>query len=84
MKPLYDIIRLYEGLFRNEHFNTYTLDKKNILSRVAFFQKKGYLKVEADMVTVLDKEKIFQSLNYFGNLVEPLIDTYMITLSTIE
>ena len=63
MKPLNDIIRLYEGLFRNEHFNTYTLDKKNILSRVAFFQKKGYLKVEADMVTVLDKGKIFQSLD---------------------
>lgn len=45
MKPLKEIIILYEELFRNEHYVKFNMDKSSMLSRVDYFSKKGYLKV---------------------------------------
>ena len=45
MRPLYDIIILYEELFRNEHFYDYAIPKEKAVSKVEYFVKKGYLKI---------------------------------------
>ena len=45
MRPLYDIIILYEELFRNEHFYDYAIPKEKAASKVEYFVKKGYLKI---------------------------------------
>ena len=45
MKPLFDIIKLYADLFKNEHFSNLDLSKDNLLGKVDHFVKKGYLKV---------------------------------------
>lgn len=84
MSPLYDIIILYEKLFRNEHFYSYAIPKEKAKSKVEYFVKKGYLSMKDDSVTVVDKESAFMLLNFFRNLIAPLIDTYLVTLSTIE
>ena len=46
MGPLYDIVVLYDNLFRNEHFSDYQITKESVLRRVEYFVKKGFLKVE--------------------------------------
>jgi len=43
LRPLYDILILYEELFRNEHFNSYAIPKDKALSKVDYFVKKGFL-----------------------------------------
>ena len=34
-------------------------------------------------VSVIDKEKVFTYVDFFSNLIEPLIDTYLVTLVAI-
>ena len=47
------------------------------------FVKKGYLKVENNNVSIANKQRAITLLEFFGNLIHPLIDTYLITLTTI-
>ena len=83
MRPLFDIVQLYADLFKNEHFTNYDLSKENLLEKVDHFVKKGYLKVEDNNVSIANKKRAFTLLEFFGNLIHPLIDTYLITLTAI-
>ena len=84
MRPLYDIIILYEELFRNEHFYDYAIPKEKAINKVEYFVKKGYLSIQDNNVIIVDKERAFMMLDFFSYLIAPLIDTYLVTLSTIE
>ena len=48
MRPLFDITNLYESIFRNESFATFSVSKEIMLQRVGFFVAKGYLKFSED------------------------------------
>ena len=52
MRPLYDILMLYEELFRNEHFHDYAIPKEKAISKVEYFVKKGFLSIQNDTVIV--------------------------------
>ena len=84
MRPLYDIIILYEELFRNEHFYDYAIPKEKAINKVEYFVQKGYLCIQDENVTIVNKERAFMMLDFFSNLIAPLIDTYLVTLNTIE
>lgn len=84
MPPFLDIIKIYHDLFRNEHFMDLNIQKKRLLDRVGYFVKKGYWTVANDEVTVVNKERTVLILGFFSDLIRPLVDTYLITLSAIE
>ena len=84
MLPLLGIINIYHDLFQNEHFMDFKMQKKRILERVGYFVKKGYWTVANDEVTVVNKERTVLILGFFSDLIRPLVDTYLITLSAIE
>ena len=52
MRPLYNILMLYEELFRNEHFHDYAIPKEKAISKVEYFVKKGFLSIQNDTVTI--------------------------------
>lgn len=85
MRPLFDVIRLYDVLLRNEHLLNYDLSKQKMLQRVHHFVQKGFLELKDDFkVVVVNKERTFLLLDWFSGLLVPLIDTYLITLMAIE
>ena len=84
MVPLFDIVKLYADLFKNEHFVDYDISKTRLLQRVSYFDKLGILKVQGNTVTVTNKERTFTFLEFFSNLIHPLIDTYLVTLMTLS
>ena len=53
---------------------------------MAYFVEKGYLETDADWKTVKvkNREQAFTLMDFFGNLVHPLVDTYLVTLAAIE
>ena len=59
------------------------MNKDIMKQRVAFFASKGLWTMENNAVVVKDKERAYQTLEFFSNLIMPLIDTYLITLETI-
>ena len=84
MPPLYDIIKLYGDLLKNESFLNNDLSKTKVRESVDFFVNKGLLKIEGDTVAVVNKEKFEVFTDFFRTLIQPLIDTYMITLSALS
>jgi len=62
MLPLFDIIKLYADLFRNEHFVAHDLSKNRLLQRVNYFDRKGFLRVNGDVVQVANKERTLSML----------------------
>lgn len=83
MQPLYDIILLYTDLLLNESFLNYDLSKQRVLQSVDFFVKKGYLRLEGENCIVVNKDSFTVFLDFFRRLINPVIDTYMITLTAL-
>jgi len=54
------------------------------MESVDFFVKKGLLKLQGDSVFVVNKEETLSLIEFFSNLIQPLIDTYLITLTAIS
>ena len=69
MRPLYDIIKLYGDLLKNESFLNNDLSKETVLQSVDFFVKKGLLKIEGDTVAVVNKEKFQVFIDFFKTLI---------------
>lgn len=86
MRPLLEVINLYADLFKNEHCVELQHDKLHLLPRIGFFADQDYIEInENDMtVVVKNKEKTFEMVNFFSNLIMPLIDTYLVTLVAIR
>lgn len=86
MAPLFQISLLYEELFRNEHFNKYDMRKEAMLRRVDYFVERGTLEIDHEQkhVRVKKKDETLTLIEFFSNLIQPLIDTYLITLTAIE
>ena len=83
MRPCLEIMKLYVDLFRNETFFSHELTQKKLLESVGFFVNKGLLKIEGDNVIVLNREGMFKLIDFFANLLQPLIDTYLVTLTAL-
>ena len=80
----FDACKMFEHVLRNEHMMDYEMNPKRMIERVKFFEKKGFLKRSADKKTVeIINEEFMFTLNYVGNLIQALIDTYLIVLMTI-
>lgn len=86
MKPLIEIIKLYDDLFRNEHFNKYDMSKETFFKRLSYFTDRGTLEISEDRkyVKVMKRDETLTLIDFFSNLIQPLIDTYIITLMAIE
>lgn len=86
MKPLLEVCQFYGDLFVNEHFTVLDLTGQKVLQKVGYFVEKGLLEFddEKKTVRVKNKEKAFAFIDFFSNLIHPLIDTYLVTLAAIE
>ena len=86
MSPLIDICNFYYELFANEHFVKIDISKQNLRKKVAYFVEKGYLAFDdsGKSVGIANKEQSFVLIDFFSNLINPLIDTYLVTLACIE
>ena len=83
---LFKIVRFYADLFQNESLTNYQSDPDVIMQRMAYFDEKGLVKLSADQKSVClsDRENSIVMLNFFSQLIIPLIDTYLIVLTTLE
>lgn len=84
MRPCYAIMKFYKDLFKNETFLSNDLTKERMLESVGFFVKKGLMQIKGDDVIVVNKEGIMTLIDFFSNLIHPLIDTYLVTLTAIS
>lgn len=88
MSPLLDVCKFYADLFANEHFGVFDLTKPKLLQKVSYFVDKGFLEFDEDKKTakvkVANKEEAMAFIDFFSNLIHPLIDTYLVTLAAIE
>ena len=83
MQPLYEIIILYADLLKYESYRNIDISKDRVLKSLDFFVRKGYVRVDGDTCTVVNKEQFQAYVDFFKNLIHPLIDTYMITLTAV-
>merc|ERR1712210_440208 len=86
MRPCLDIMKLYADLFKNETYfsNDLFVTNPRITESLKFFEHKGLFRVQGDSVIVVDKEGAIQLLDFFSNLIHPLIDTYLVTLIALS
>lgn len=86
MRPCLDIMKLYADLFKNETYfsNDLSVTNPRITESLKFFEHKGLFRVQGDSVIVVDKEGAIQLLDFFSNLIHPLIDTYLVTLIALS
>jgi hypothetical protein len=86
LSPFFEVCRMYAEVFTNEHLGHFDVTPTTIMRRVQFFVDKGIFELSEDRSTVkiTNKEKYLTMMNFFSNLILPLIDTYLITLTTIE
>ena len=56
------------------------------MQRLLYFKEKGLVEVAEDLKTVklVETENATALLDFFSGLVVPLMDTYLITLATIQ
>ena len=57
-----------------------------VMQRLLYFKEKGLVEVAEDLKTVklVETENATALLDFFSGLVVPLMDTYLITLATIQ
>lgn len=86
MSPLFEICKFYADLFANEHFAEFDMTKPKVLQKVAYFVERGYLSFDESKknVRIANKEISIAFIDFFSNLINPLIDTYLVTLAAIE
>ena len=84
--PLMKVVRLYADLFKNETMQTYEVQSDIIMTRVGYWVDRKVLEVSPDNETIAikDQARAVELFNFFSQLILPLIDTYLITLMTLE
>ena len=86
LATIFKVLAIYQDIFASEILTKFKASPDQMMQRVQYFAERGILEVSADQMTAKltnsDSSQIL--LNFFSQLVLPLIDTYLITLNTIE
>jgi hypothetical protein len=73
-------------VFKLEHFYEYPVKRDNVRDRLCFFREENLLQLNEDesMVSVVKSPTADKMLRFFAELTESFVDTYLITLLTID
>jgi len=73
-------------IFKLEHFYDYPLNRESVQQRLCFFVEEKILNLSEDgtMVSVVKSQAAEKMIRFFGELTESFVDTYLITLLTID
>ena len=84
IEACFEACKMFDDVLKNEVMNDYPLDPKRMLERVKFFEDQGYVKKSEDKrkIKIVNEEFMF-TLDFVGNLIQALIDTYLIVLIAI-
>lgn len=88
LKEMAQITKIYANLLKNEHYfqDEWTeVNEGDIINRLNFFAKRGYVSLSEDNLfcTITDAE-FLPLLQFMGDIVQPILDTYFSVLIVIE
>ena len=84
LDSLYSMVRTFADLLKNEHMFDHGITRERTSERVNFFVDQGLIKVNEDTKQIWILESGFPTMEFYKNLVLPLVDTYFIVLLAIE
>jgi len=84
IEACFEACKMFDDVLKNEVMNDYPLDPKRMLERTKFFEDKGFVRKSEDRrkIKIINEEFMF-TLDFVGNLIQALIDTYFIVLIAI-